>query len=90
MDETTNSETDVPEAYRTLATKLDALELTSDEEAALGTLLGARPAGEDVEGFGWDEGVAAFRVRNFNIGMPPAVVMSGGSTMVHGLPGTKS
>ena len=71
----------IPAAFQSLTAKLDGLDLTADEEAAFGVLLHVVPA-DEVEGFGWDEGVAAFQVRGFNIGMPPAVVMSGGSTML--------
>lgn len=51
------------ETLDALATKLNALELTTDEADALAALV-ARAAiatGNDVEGFGWDEGVAAVK-----------------------------
>ena len=45
-----------------LAAKLDQLSLADDERAVLVSLLGVVPTDDEVEGFGWDEGVAAGRV----------------------------
>lgn len=78
-----NTDTDATQTpFHTLAEKLDGLDLTAQEEQALGVLLRAEGSTGDVEGFGWDEGVAAvmgnqrLRVRGFNIGMPPSLGIS--------------
>jgi len=83
---TDNTESSQPPAQlRTLAEKLNGLDLTADEERALGALLGVQHALEDgaeTQGFGWEEGVAAVvgrphvQIRGFNIGMPPSTSIS--------------
>ena len=88
------SDPTTPPQFLTLADKLNGLELGAEEEQALGELLRTKcevaADASDVEGFGWDDGVAAncivvqMSIRGFNIGMPPAIVMSGGSTMLQG------
>jgi len=52
------------DAIEGLAEKLSGLELTDAEGSALLAVLaraGASSSGDDVSGFGWDEGVAAVK-----------------------------
>ncbi len=87
MPEQTQSQ-NPPAAFLTLADKLNALELTVEEEQALGVVLGAPQtlatdeSEAETQGFGWEEGVAAvvgsprLPIRGFNIGMPPTTRIS--------------
>jgi hypothetical protein len=58
-------------ALETLAAKLNALELTEDEEAVLSVIITGRAQEPEVTGFA--DGPTA-RLRGFNIGMPPTLL----------------
>lgn len=59
-------------------TKLNSLDLTDDERAAFGTLLGAEEAAAEVEGFAKRIYVGNLPViQGFNLGMPPRRIIDG-------------